>query len=110
MTCSHYHSGLLAALLVYLCCGMQVSAADWSTTELQYQYGNLKKPFQGGGSDANTGGTPVLTFQHASGGKYGDTFFLIGDYQWAMVINPIVLGLALLLFMFLRETYPKDPA
>ena len=34
----------------------------------------------------------------------------VSDYQWAMVINPIVLGLALLLFMFLRETYPKDPA
>ena len=80
MTCSHYHSGLLAALLVFLCCGMQASAADWSTTELQYQYGNLKKPFQGGGSDANTGGTRVLTFQHASGWKYGDTFFFI-DYD-----------------------------
>jgi MFS family permease len=32
----------------------------------------------------------------------------VEEYQWAMVINPLILALALLLFMFLRETYPKD--
>ncbi|MDH1865929.1 MFS transporter [Pseudomonas chengduensis] len=32
----------------------------------------------------------------------------VSDYQWAMLINPLVLGAALVLFMFLRETYPKD--
>ncbi len=54
-------------------------AAQWSNTELQYQYGNLKKAFEGGGSESETGGTNVLTFQHASGWKYGDNFFFI-DY------------------------------
>ncbi len=28
------------------------------------------------------------------------------DYQWAMLIIPLVLGGALILFLFLRETYP----
>ena len=32
----------------------------------------------------------------------------VSDYQWAMIINPIALALALVLFMFLRETYPKS--
>lgn len=30
------------------------------------------------------------------------------DYQWAMVISPLVLALALVMFLFLRETYPSD--
>ena len=30
------------------------------------------------------------------------------DYQWAMLISPLVLALALGLFLFLRETYPRD--
>lgn len=34
----------------------------------------------------------------------------VTDYQWAMLINPIVLGIALVLFLFLRETYPSDAA
>lgn len=55
-------------------------SADWSTTELHYQYGNLKKPYQGGGSAADTKGTPVLTMQHSSGWKYGDNFFFV-DYS-----------------------------
>lgn len=32
----------------------------------------------------------------------------VNDYQWAMVIIPIVLAVALVLFMFLRETFPKN--
>lgn len=50
-------------------------SADWSTNELQYQYGNLKKAYQGGGSASETHGTSVFTFQHSSGWKYGDNFF-----------------------------------
>lgn len=51
-------------------------AADWSVTELQYQRGRLETP-----SFIRTGksGTTSLTFQHASGWKYGDTFFFF-DY------------------------------
>ncbi|MEH6471428.1 MAG: hypothetical protein V7752_09260 [Halopseudomonas sp.] len=49
-----------------------VSAADWSTTEVQYQRGELDIPtFAGGGSEYTT----IFTFQHASGWKYGDNFF-----------------------------------
>ncbi|MEH6582953.1 MAG: nucleoside-binding protein [Halioglobus sp.] len=54
-------------------------AAIWSTTEAQFQYGDLKKPFQGGGSESETGGTSIITLQHASGWKYGDNFFFF-DY------------------------------
>ena len=32
----------------------------------------------------------------------------ISDYQWALAILPISLGLACLWFLFLKETYPKD--
>jgi len=32
----------------------------------------------------------------------------VSNYQWAMAVIPIMLGLALLLFMFLRETYPRE--
>lgn len=70
----------LVVLILSLLGSPVVTAADWSTSELHYQHGDLKKPFQGGGSGAETGGTSVLTFQHASGWKYGDTFFFI-DYS-----------------------------
>ncbi len=46
----------------------------WSTTEIQFQYGELNAPsFAGGGSSA----TRILTLQHASGWKYGDNFFFV---------------------------------
>ncbi len=32
----------------------------------------------------------------------------VNDYQWALLIILLILGLALVLFMFLRETYPPD--
>mgnify|MGYP000235825164 CR=1 FL=1 len=54
-------------------------AADWSTTEVQLQHGNLSKPFQGGGNEAETSGSTIVTFQHASGWQYGDNFFFF-DY------------------------------
>lgn len=48
------------------------SAADWSTTEFHYQYGDLDNAFGGGSMD-----TSIWTLQHASGWKYGDNFFFV---------------------------------
>ncbi|WP_210186212.1 hypothetical protein [Hyphomicrobium sp. CS1GBMeth3] len=48
------------------------SAADWSTTEVQFQYGKLDSPFAGG-----TAWTPIITLQHASGYSFGDVFFFV---------------------------------
>ncbi|MBX3639259.1 MAG: hypothetical protein KF888_01935 [Nitrosomonas sp.] len=42
---------------------------DWSVSEIHYQYGNLKQPFLRAES-----GTSVITFQHASGWRFGDNF------------------------------------
>lgn len=50
------------------------SALEWSITELQYQHGNLDAPSFAGGGNA---WTHILTFQHASGWEYGDTFLFI---------------------------------
>lgn len=68
----------VAGLALALAAGA-TQAADWSTTEMQLQYGDLKQPFQGGGSDSKTDGTSIVTLQHASGWKYGDNFFFF-DY------------------------------
>lgn len=56
--------------------GQSAYAANWSVTEVQYQHGNLDAPGFAGGGDAATN---IITFQHASGWKYGDNFFFI-DY------------------------------
>lgn len=32
----------------------------------------------------------------------------VSDYQWAIAIIPITLFIALLLFYFLKETYPTE--
>ena len=65
------HLSFLVLPLLFFCC-QSASAAIWSTTEAQYQYGKLDAPtFAGGGSDW----THILTLQHASGWKYGDNFF-----------------------------------
>ena len=32
----------------------------------------------------------------------------VQDYQWALVVLPISLGLALILFLFLKETFPEQ--
>lgn len=45
---------------------------DWSTTEIHYQYGKLKQPFQ-----QKEAGTTIVTFQHASGWRYGDNFLFV---------------------------------
>lgn len=65
------------AMLTSIFWSTNTFSADWSSTELHYQYGNLKKAYQGGGSDADTNGTSVLTLQHSSGWKYGDNFFFV---------------------------------
>jgi len=50
------------------------TAAEWSNTEFQIQYGELDIPnFAGGGSADHL----IYTLQHASGWKYGDNFFFI---------------------------------
>src|SRR5688572_9121148 len=47
-------------------------SADWSVTEVQFQYGSLKSPFAGGDSM-----TSIVTLQHASGYSFGDVFFFV---------------------------------
>lgn len=47
-------------------------AADWSTTEIQYQFGNLDNPFAGNQTE-----TSIITLQHASGNRFGDVFFFV---------------------------------
>ena len=66
---------ILPVMLVSLLAAPAIFSADWSTTELHYQYGNLRKAYQGGGGASETGGTSVFTLQHSSGWKYGDNFF-----------------------------------
>lgn len=64
-------------LLCLLGVASQSSAADWSITEAHFQYGQLNTPnFAGGARNVNT---LIVTFQHASGWKYGSNFFFI-DY------------------------------
>jgi hypothetical protein len=68
--------GIIAALLVApllgaLAFSSATKGAEFSTTELQWQYGRLKVPkFAGGGED----NTNILTVQHASGYKWGDFY------------------------------------
>lgn len=69
---------LVSKVLIVLfgICSAASVASEWSKTELFYQHGKLLTPnFAGGGEYA----TSVITFQHASGWKYGDNFFFI-DY------------------------------
>lgn len=49
------------------------TAADWSATEIQYQYGKLDVPFSGG----DTSNTHIVTLQYAGGFSFGDAFFFI---------------------------------
>ncbi|WP_346352011.1 nucleoside-binding protein [Oceanimonas sp. AH20CE76] len=70
----------LLGLLIAASC-VPAMAADWSTTELQYQIGNLKQqPFGPDADDKST--TSIYTLQHASGWKYGDNFFFIDYSDW----------------------------
>lgn len=66
--------------LCYVClvllsvCNTPVNAADWSVSELQYQYGRLDAPEFAGGAAAATN---IVTLQHASGWGFGDVFFFM---------------------------------
>lgn len=63
-----------ALFMTVLSASSHAENLEWSITELHYQYGKLDAPsFAGGGSV----GTHILTLQHASGWKYGDTFLFI---------------------------------
>ncbi len=49
-------------------------AVEWTINEAHFKYGELKIPtFAGGGSQK----TRTLTWQHASGWRYGDNYFFI---------------------------------
>ncbi len=67
---------LLFFLFLFTLFITNANAFDWSINELHYQYGKLDTPNFAGGGSANT---QVLTFQHASGWTYGDTFLFV-DY------------------------------
>ncbi len=63
----------LAAALCFAGMGLTPAlAADWSTTEFQFTYGELDNAFTPESID-----TFVWTLQHASGWKYGDNFFFV---------------------------------
>lgn len=72
MTQRILRSLLAAALAAAAAWVAPARAADWSTTELQFQYGKLDNAFAPGSQN-----TPILTLQHASGWKYGDNFFFV---------------------------------
>jgi len=64
---------ILCAGLVLVGMGLTPTlAADWSTTEFQFAYGELDNAFTAESID-----TFVWTLQHASGWKYGDNFFFV---------------------------------
>ena len=68
------HWGRSGCALAALLLGMAADAAEWSNTELHLQVGRLDVPTFAGGGRANH---VIYTVQHASGWKYGDTFFFV---------------------------------
>ena len=67
---------LLIFLFLFIFLVPHGHAFNRSINELHYQYGKLDTPSFAGGGSANT---HILTFQHASGWAYGDTFLFV-DY------------------------------
>ena len=68
----HLRNLLVAGSVVLMVAVCPAEAAEWSNTEFQIQYGTLDTPeFAGGGRKD----TLILTFQHASGWKYGENYF-----------------------------------
>lgn len=64
---------ILSTLLFNILLYIQPSYAfEWSTTEFQYQNGNMDQAYTGG--DASTS---IYTFQQAHGWKYGDNFLFV---------------------------------
>jgi hypothetical protein len=64
-------SNIMAGLLVASTC-FAANAAQWSTTEVHFQYGELTEAF----SDEDRR-TTIITLQHASGWEYGSNFFFV---------------------------------
>ncbi|MCO7223901.1 hypothetical protein [Pleionea sp. CnH1-48] len=62
------------ALGVIALASISASSAEWSNTEIHFQYGKLKALSFAGGVEADTS---IITFQHASGWKYGGNFFFV---------------------------------
>lgn len=69
----------LPLLTIALLASTQSLAADWSTTELQWQHGDIEVPTTVPGRTASSASTHIITLQNATGWKYGNTFFFI-DY------------------------------
>jgi len=63
-------------LSVLLGFSLPASAADWSTTQLDIQYGKLITPGFGFRPETEND-TLIYTFQHASGWSKGDNFFFV---------------------------------
>lgn len=64
---------MIKLIITFCFCFASLShAAQWSTTQVHFQYGDLKNPFSGQSSKSL-----VTTLQHSSGYKYGDNFFFI---------------------------------
>ncbi len=57
--------------------GSPVKAAQWSTTELQVQYGKLDVPTFVAPRTGSTQNTLIITAQNASGWDWGDSFFFV---------------------------------
>ena len=72
MSSRHWRRRGCAFAALLLC--MAVDAAEWSNTELHLQVGRLDVPTFANGGRANH---VIYTLQHASGWKYGDTFFFV---------------------------------
>jgi len=63
-------------LIAFGLISLNLQAATWSSTEIQLQYGDLDAPSFASGESVRT---TIVTFQHASGWKYGSNFFFV-DY------------------------------
>jgi nucleoside-specific outer membrane channel protein Tsx len=64
----------LLTLCLFIAINFSISAADWSTTSAQYLIGDGFRQPAAPGKDITQA---TLTFEHASGYKYGDNFFFI---------------------------------
>lgn len=62
---------------VLYCCGItavQAGAAAWSSTNIQYLYGDKYANVGAGGADSIAS---IVTLEHVNGWKYGDNFFFV---------------------------------
>lgn len=64
--------GAVAAAACIVSVAGVAQAADWSSTEIQYQLGKLDNPFAG-----TDEATHIVTLQYAGGYSFGDVFFFV---------------------------------